>query len=115
MPLPALLAAPLPVRDGLGSLVGSAAAIDPGLADTAAFVVAGLVAGPLNPLMVTVRHERSPLELRGRVFSTYSAIAMAAQPVGVLVAGQLIDGIGFTNNVALALVTLPATLATTTE
>lgn len=70
--------------------------VSPGIALLmAAFVVAGLVAGPLNPLMVTVRHERSPLELRGRVFSTYSAIAMAAQPVGVLVAGQLIDGIGF--------------------
>jgi MFS family permease len=76
--------------------------VSPGIAlIVAAFVVVGLVAGPLNPLMVTVRHERSPAELRGRVFSTYSAIAMAAQPVGVLVAGQLIDGIGFDPTVLL--------------
>ncbi len=71
----------------------------------AAFVVAGLAAGPLNPLMVTVRHERSPLTLRGRVFSTYSAIAMAAQPVGVLLAGQMIERIGFTPSVLAMAVT----------
>lgn len=76
--------------------------VSPGIAlIMAAFVVAGLVAGPLNPLMVTVRHERSPAALRGRVFSTYSAIAMAAQPVGVLVAGQLIDRTGFNPSVLL--------------
>jgi MFS family permease len=74
--------------------------VSPGIALLiAAFVVVGLAAGPLNPLMVTVRHERSPAELRGRVFSTYSAIAMAAQPVGVLVAGQLVEGIGLSPTV----------------
>lgn len=61
----------------------------------AAFLVAGFVAGPLNPLMVTIRHERSPAQLRGRVFSTYSAIAMAVQPLGILVAGNLVGGVGF--------------------
>lgn len=65
----------------------------------AAFLVSGFVAGPLNPLMVTIRHERSPGGLRGRVFSTYSAIAMAAQPIGILLAGNLVDGIGFTPTV----------------
>ncbi len=60
-----------------------------------AFFVAGIASGPLNPLMVTIRHERSPEELRGRVFSTYSAVAMAAQPLGILVAGSLIEGKGF--------------------
>ena len=71
----------------------------------AAFLVAGFAAGPLNPLMVTIRHERSPAALRGRVFSTYSAIAMAAQPVGILVAGTLVDGIGFSPTVlTLALI-----------
>jgi MFS family permease len=74
--------------------------VSPGVAVlVAAFVVVGLAAGPLNPLMVTVRHERSPVELRGRVFSTYSAIAMAAQPVGVLVAGQLVERIGLSPTV----------------
>ncbi|MGI8406727.1 MAG: MFS transporter [Thermomicrobiales bacterium] len=60
-----------------------------------AFFVAGIASGPLNPLMVTIRHERSPEELRGRVFSTYSAVAMAVQPLGILVAGSLIEGAGF--------------------
>lgn len=61
----------------------------------AVFFVVGLVVGPANPIMVTIRHERSPAAIRGRVFSTYSAIAMAAQPLGILVAGYMIDGIGF--------------------
>jgi MFS family permease len=60
-----------------------------------AFLIVGLVSGPLNPLMVTIRHERSPEALRGRVFSTYSAVAMAAQPLGILIAGNLIDRVGF--------------------
>ncbi len=61
----------------------------------AVFVLAGFVGGPLNPLMVTIRHERSPAQLRGRVFSTYSTIAMSAQPIGLLAAGQAVDGLGF--------------------
>ncbi|MGB3307338.1 MAG: MFS transporter [Thermomicrobiales bacterium] len=60
-----------------------------------AFFVAGIASGPLNPLMVTIRHERSPEALRGRVFSTYSAVAMAAQPLGILIAGNLIESAGF--------------------
>lgn len=61
----------------------------------AVFLVVGFATGPLNPLMVTIRHERSPEALRGRVFSTYSAVSMAAQPLGILLAGSLIDRIGF--------------------
>lgn len=61
----------------------------------AAFMLSGLVGGPLNPLMVTIRHERSPAELRGRVFSTYSAIAGSVQPVGFLAAGWAVDALGF--------------------
>lgn len=57
-------------------------------------MVSFIAIGPLNPLMVTVRHERSPIELRGRVFSSFSAIAMVAQPLGVLVGGLLIEGTG---------------------
>jgi MFS family permease len=70
--------------------------ISPGLAVmAAAYFVVGLAMGPINPIMVSLRHERSPREIRGRVFSTYSAIAMAAQPLGVLVAGNLIEAAGF--------------------
>lgn len=59
------------------------------------FFIVGIITGPINPLMVTIRHERSPESLRGRVFSTYSAVSMAAQPLGILLAGTLIDRIGF--------------------
>jgi MFS family permease len=57
-------------------------------------LVAGIVIGPVNPFMVTIRHERSPTELRGRVFASYSAIAMAAQPLGMLAAGSSIEQFG---------------------
>lgn len=54
----------------------------------------GICAGPLNPLLVTIRHERIPVEMRGRVFSTFSAIANGAQPFGLLLVGNLIERIG---------------------
>lgn len=67
----------------------------------ALFFLVGLVSGPINPIMVTLRHERSPAAIRGRVFSTYSAIAMAAQPLGILVAGYMIEGLGFNPTIML--------------
>lgn len=66
-----------------------------------ALALAGVAMGPINPLMVTIRHERSPIHLRGRVFSTYAAIAMAVQPLGVVAAGYLIEGVGLRPTVLL--------------
>ncbi len=60
-----------------------------------ALAFGGLLGGPLNPLLVTVRHERIPAALRGRVFSTFSAISMVASPLGILSAGALIEAVGF--------------------
>jgi MFS family permease len=54
----------------------------------------GMASGPLNPLLVTIRHERIPVAMRGRVFSTFSAITSCAQPLGLLVGGNLLDWIG---------------------
>jgi MFS family permease len=71
----------------------------PVLVGTLALV--GLVSGPINPLLATIRHERIPAELRGRVFGTFSAIALVAQPLGLLLAGFLIDGIRFRPTVLL--------------
>lgn len=59
-----------------------------------AMVIGAFVSGPINAMMVTIRHERIPEGLRGRVFSTYSAIAMAAAPVGILLTGYAIETIG---------------------
>lgn len=64
----------------------------------------GFITGPINPLMVTIRHERIPLSMRGRVFATYSAIAQLASPLGIVVGGFAIAGLGFHPTViALAL------------
>lgn len=70
-------------------------ALDPSLPVAAAvFVLVGVTGGPVNPLLVTIRHERIPLALRGRVFSTFSAISTVAIPIGMIVQGTLIEGIG---------------------
>jgi MFS family permease len=56
--------------------------------------LAGLVIGPINPLSVTVRFERIPARLHGRVFATYSAISAVATPLGLMLAGYMFDGLG---------------------
>lgn len=66
-----------------------------------AAMVTGLFSGPVNPLMVTVRHERIPVELRGRVFATFSAITAVASPLGLVIAGFLIQGLGLTRTLFL--------------
>jgi MFS family permease len=70
-------------------------AIEPPLAVAAAVLfLVGVTGGPLNPLLVTIRHERIPAELRGRVFSTFSAISTVAIPLGMVLQGNLIEWIG---------------------
>ncbi len=59
-----------------------------------ALAVVGLGAGPLNPLIFTVTTEIVPVELRGRVFGAVRAGAWAAIPLGILVGGALVSGIG---------------------
>jgi len=59
-----------------------------------AALLVGMLSGPINPLLVTVRFERIPKELRGRVFATFSALSGAAAPLGMLSAGWLIEGLG---------------------
>ncbi len=61
----------------------------------AVLAVMGFVTGPINPLMVTIRHERIPPPMRGRVFSTYSAIAQLISPIGIVLGGFAIAGLGF--------------------
>lgn len=66
--------------------------------------ISGIFGGPLNPMLVTIRHERIPTAMRGRVFSTFSAIAQVAQPLGMLVVGYLLERIGLpTTVIALSL------------
>jgi MFS family permease len=60
----------------------------------AAKFAAGVASGPLNPVIDTVFLERVPEGMRGRVFGVTHAVAWIAMPLGVLVAGWLIDLIG---------------------
>jgi MFS family permease len=54
----------------------------------------GLANGVLNPLIMTVLQERTPPELRGRVFGTVIATALVAAPAGLLLAGIALETIG---------------------
>ena len=56
--------------------------------------VAGLAAGPLNPILGAVEYERIPAGMRGRVFGAMTAAAWGAMPLGALVAGPLVTGLG---------------------
>jgi MFS family permease len=60
----------------------------------AVLALSGLMAGPLNPLLVAVRLERIPAELRGRVFSTFSAVATGFQPLGMVIMGSVTGALG---------------------
>jgi MFS family permease len=53
----------------------------------------------VNPLLVTVRLERIPVELRGRVFAATSAMAQAFPALTIPLAGWLIERAGVTSTV----------------
>ncbi|HEV2109333.1 MAG TPA: MFS transporter [Thermomicrobiales bacterium] len=67
---------------------------------TGALLVIGIGAGIVNPLIMTVFQERVPAEYRARVFGAVLAVAMIAAPLGVLVAGPLIEAVGLTSVIA---------------
>jgi MFS family permease len=56
-----------------------------------AFALLGLASGPLNPIILTVMQERVPPELRGRVFGTMTAGAYLAVPLGMFLAGLMVE------------------------
>ncbi len=86
----------------LADAIWLALILPPSLPIVAALLaLGGLAAGPLNPLLVTIRHERIPNVLRGRVFSTFSAITAIVSPIGMVVAGAAIETIGLRATVAL--------------
>jgi MFS family permease len=60
----------------------------------AALAVAGLAAGPLNPLIFTILTEVVPTELRGRVFGAVRAGAWASIPLGILLGGLIVGAVG---------------------
>jgi MFS family permease len=56
--------------------------------------IGGFFDGPINPLLVTVRLERIPIEMRGRVFAATSAFAQLFPPMTIGLAGLMIERVG---------------------
>lgn len=56
--------------------------------------IAGLGAGPLNPIIGAVILERVPADMRGRVLGTIQSGAWLTMPLGVLIAGVLTEWLG---------------------
>ncbi len=78
----------------------------------AGHALAGAASGPLNPIIDTVKYERVPAEMRGRVFGVITAVAWAALPLGVLLGGFFIEWVGLRAALILiGLAYLPTTLA----
>jgi MFS family permease len=73
----------------------------------AALAVAGLAAGPINPLLFTVQTEIVPSHLRGRVFGAVRAGAWAAIPLGILLGSAAVAVAG----VAVAFLAMGVLLA----
>ncbi|MGN6484090.1 MAG: MFS transporter, partial [Thermomicrobiales bacterium] len=66
----------------------------PALALAACMAGVGLLSGPINPLLVTVRFERIPPSMRGRVFASFAALASIADPLGMVGTGGAIERFG---------------------
>lgn len=84
----------------LGLPYWALAALPPLAVAAVALVVAGLAAGPINPILATLNQERVPAELRGRVFGTITALAYVATPLGVLLGGVAIEWVGLRATIA---------------
>jgi MFS family permease len=54
----------------------------------------GLCWGPVAPIVNLAMQVRTPEELRGRVIGVLTSVAYAAGPLGLLVAGPLVDALG---------------------
>ncbi|MBA8823710.1 MFS family permease [Saccharopolyspora lacisalsi] len=56
--------------------------------------VSGTATGAVNPILAVVTYERIPERMRGRVLSLTTLVSQGGTPLGVLVGGLLVDGIG---------------------
>ena len=79
---------------GIGAAIATLAALPPVVVMAGAMLLGGVISGPNGPLVATVLQERTPEGLRGRVFGTTTAIGFTAAPLGVAVAGYVVDAIG---------------------
>ncbi len=79
---------------GIGAAIATLAALPPVPVMVGAMLLGGMISGPNGPLVSTVLQERTPEGLLGRVSGTTTAIGFAAAPLGVAVAGYVVDAIG---------------------
>lgn len=79
----------------LFALIRGGLALLPGVAATALLLgLSGLVFGPVNPIINTVVQRRVPMGMRGRVFGLLNSISTTTVPLGILVAGFLLQSAG---------------------
>jgi MFS family permease len=58
------------------------------------FGLRGVLTAPSNPISMSILQERTPPELRGRVFSANTALGWALLPLGFVVSGVLVEYTG---------------------
>nr|BBH90355.1 MFS transporter [Thermosporothrix sp. COM3] len=68
---------------------------------TIAHAFMGLALGPLNPLLSTILYERVPENMRARVFGVLAAGSSIGIPVGELLSGYLVNGVGIQNSLII--------------
>ena len=77
-----------------GLMYLSLAIIPPFWGAVSSMFLMGLIASPLNPILMSIRQERVPLQYRARVFSTLTAIAFISIPAGQLLGGFAVQWFG---------------------
>ncbi len=77
-----------------GLSLGAFAALPPVPAMVGLALLAGVATGPINPLCAVIVQSRTPERFRGRVIGSYTALALAAGPLGLLAFGPLVDTYG---------------------
>ncbi len=78
----------------IGAAIAVLAFLPPLPVMAGAMLLGGAISGPNGPLVSTVLQERTPPEMRGRVFGAATAVGFAAAPLGVLLAGHLVEAVG---------------------
>jgi MFS family permease len=69
---------------------------------------------PVNPLSMSIRQEQTPPGMRGRVFGAMAAVWGVAMPIGIVVYGYLMSGIGLERTLQIFVVlnlALPVVMA----
>lgn len=58
-----------------------------------AAALAGIIAGPINPIILTVIQENTPPSILGRVFGAVAAVAYIGVPIGSVLTGYAIEAV----------------------